>query len=345
MVGVGRTVCAEGRVSGSVISGFLLAGLRLPGAGVNTGDGEWQQHTARAQYDRFISRAESYELFERTLSGRGDESLGLRLGTWFPTCSAGPLPMFMAHAATLREGFGRLARYSSLLADDTGVALVLEGRDATLYLRKLASSSPWVQRISEELSFVALYTYLRQLVPASELRQVSFTHGPPGNAPAYNQFLGGEVRFGMPTASLTFPARLLDAMSPQRDPNLDAMLQVIVERYMEAQDEATSVTEQAKTILLRHNAPQRVPLATVADALNMSRRSLQRKLAAERTTYGAVVHNAAGQVAMRLLEQERKCFKEASFLMGFEDPNSFYRALRRWTGLSASAIRARAFRP
>lgn len=60
----------------------------------------------------------------------------------------------------------------------------------------------------------------------------------------------------------------------------------------------------------------------------MSVRTLNRTLAAEGTTYRALLDQLRHELATRHLADDRISIAEVAFLLGF----SFYRAFKRWTG-------------
>ncbi|MEO0497373.1 MAG: AraC family transcriptional regulator ligand-binding domain-containing protein [Pseudomonadota bacterium] len=72
----------------------------------------------------------------------------------------------------------------------------------------------------------------------------------------------------------------------------------------------------------------------VARELAMSRRTLQRRLADEGTTWLEVLNDAREALAKHYLTASAYGATEVSFLLGFEDPNSFFRAFKRWENTS-----------
>jgi AraC-like DNA-binding protein len=76
-----------------------------------------------------------------------------------------------------------------------------------------------------------------------------------------------------------------------------------------------------------------------ARALNMSRRTLQRRLAEEGTSFTEVLDETRRQVALRYVGNSRMPLKEVCYLVGFSEPSNFTRAFRRWTGKAPSDYR------
>ena len=79
----------------------------------------------------------------------------------------------------------------------------------------------------------------------------------------------------------------------------------------------------------------------MARELNMSRRTLQRKLAETNTTYQKLVDDTRRDLALRYMEDPGKSITDVTFLVGFSGQSAFTRAFRRWTGMSPTLFRER----
>jgi AraC-like DNA-binding protein len=78
---------------------------------------------------------------------------------------------------------------------------------------------------------------------------------------------------------------------------------------------------------------------SIADALHLSRRSLQRRLKEEGTSYTQVLDETRRQLAAQYVRHSRLSINEITYLLGFSEPSNFSRAFRRWTGASPTAYR------
>jgi AraC-like DNA-binding protein len=84
---------------------------------------------------------------------------------------------------------------------------------------------------------------------------------------------------------------------------------------------------------------QRPSLSAIGKDLAMSTRALQRLLKEHGTSYRALLDEVRNERAMTYLRATEYSDGEVAFLLGFEDPNSFYRAFRAWNGMSPSEFR------
>ena len=77
----------------------------------------------------------------------------------------------------------------------------------------------------------------------------------------------------------------------------------------------------------------------VAEALHLSVRNLQRKLAAHGTSLARLREEARRELANQYVRNSRLSVGEITYLLGFAEPASFTRAFHRWYGMSPSACR------
>jgi AraC-like DNA-binding protein len=80
-------------------------------------------------------------------------------------------------------------------------------------------------------------------------------------------------------------------------------------------------------------------VSNVASRLGMSSRSLQRKLGAVGTSFQTELQIIRTRLAEHYLRGTDHSSAEISFLLGYDDPNSFIRAFHSWTGTTPEAMR------
>ena len=72
----------------------------------------------------------------------------------------------------------------------------------------------------------------------------------------------------------------------------------------------------------------------VAKQLGMSARSLQRRLADEGTGYNDLLTEIRAEFAKRYLSRKTVSASEVAYLLGFTEPPAFFKAFKRWTGMT-----------
>jgi len=105
------------------------------------------------------------------------------------------------------------------------------------------------------------------------------------------------------------------------------------ERLSELDESATTV-DRVRAALL--GTPS---VAAVSQRLGTSKRTLQRRLGREARSFQEVLNDTREDLARHYLRNTRLTGAEISFLLGFEDPNSFFRAFHTWTGETPAEVR------
>ena len=94
-------------------------------------------------------------------------------------------------------------------------------------------------------------------------------------------------------------------------------------------------TNKVRQILLAGDL-SRLRADAVAHQLGMSGTTLRRRLKADHTSYQRLLDNARQRRCESLIEDTWMPGKCVADKLGYLEVNSFYRAFRRWTGLSYS---------
>ena len=100
-----------------------------------------------------------------------------------------------------------------------------------------------------------------------------------------------------------------------------------------------SIVMLVKSTLVEMLPTGQVTEELVANALNMSLRTLQRKLSEEGTTFGAIYQSLRQEMAQQYIHDSQMSMTEIAYLLGFSEQSNFTRAFRRWYGISPSDAR------
>lgn len=80
-------------------------------------------------------------------------------------------------------------------------------------------------------------------------------------------------------------------------------------------------------------------IEAVANRLNCSGRTLQRRLYERNLTYQQLVDNVRKEIAVSMLQANGESIENIALKTGFNDGSAFHRAFKRWTGLSPGQFR------
>lgn len=78
---------------------------------------------------------------------------------------------------------------------------------------------------------------------------------------------------------------------------------------------------------------------SIAGEVNISLRSMQRKLKEEGNSFNGLFDNTRHELAMYYIRETHRHLGEIAYLLGFSEPSSFTRAFRRWMGVTPQEFR------
>jgi AraC-like DNA-binding protein len=173
---------------------------------------------------------------------------------------------------------------------------------------------------------------------------VSFTHAAPADISEHIRVFGPDVEFGAATNSARFDAALLTLPVPNADVSLYPVLQQHAEQLLQAKLRAqgdVGIVDQVRTSIANNLARDRARLATIAEELNLSPRTLQRKLADAGASFQQALDLTRRDLAQRYLLQHDLGLADIAFLLGFQEQSAFNHAFKEWTGQSPGNYRER----
>jgi AraC-like DNA-binding protein len=268
-----------------------------------------------------------------------DPAIGLKLPGLIPKEQHHPVTIAAQHARTFRDALQRFARYKLLIC----------GEEMRLTERKEECIVEFTRLLSREfappLLVDAVFASTLEIgrcgtgQPLHPLR-VELKRNP-ADREIHEAHYGCRVKFKAPRNAIVFWTADLDRPFTSYNAELLAMLGGQLERELaERKVWQTTVAARVKWILLRLLGGQSADLGEVAKDLGMSNRTLQRRITSEGTSFRQLVRDARYELAKHYLLDPSLDLAETAYLLGYEDPNSFFRAFREWEGTTPSEWRA-----
>ena len=284
-----------------------------------------------------LTTEQYFDLFRAIGKEADDPLLPLRIGQSFSVEAFDP-PIFASLCSPdLNTALGRLSHYKPLIAP---MRLHVDvGQDSTTMHVEWTdiTSAPPMEVLGVELVF---FVQLARIATRAEIRPLKVT-SPAALEPAkpYTEYFGVPVRVGT-KAELVFSAG--DAARPFLTAN-EGMWQFFepeLRRRLSELDEAATTSMRVQGALLELLPSGRGTATEVARKLGASTRSLQRHLKQEGETFRTVLNRTREELARYYLKSSAMTGQDISFLLGFGDPNSFYRAFHSWTGETPEQARS-----
>ncbi len=283
-----------------------------------------------------ISHHEFNRLWQALADEAAPESVVLECARKLSIEAFSPPLFAMVCCPNIRHAAGRIARYKPLIGPiNLGVETTADG-GVMLIPRWPAGLEPNIHLGFMELLFwVALprLTTRRHIIPtqvtAPEL---------PAEPELYRQYIGVSVSKGA-RWSISFSKKDADRPFLTANESIWEFFEPSLRARLYDLDHTASTAERVSASLREMLPAGEDNIDAVAQRLSMSKRTLQRRLSKEQTSFQDVLQDTRRSLACHYLKESDLPSSEVAFLLGYSDPNSFYRAFKSWTGKTPEAMR------
>ena len=260
----------------------------------------------------------------------GDVDLGLKAGRRTHLGENGPLEFAMHTAATVREGIAIASRHAHLFSDALEPKLEIDGNRALI---RLDNKLQW-PRVCADFT-LSIWYHLHtsvQLADAPEI-EVWFAHERPADVSEYERVFGrSKLRFGAPCYGFAFDAEFADIPLTSADASLHSVHCEHLESLRLGPRDDRGFAPRVRELVASELRRGRPTASKVARQLQISRRTLVRKLGQEGTSFKAQLDGLRCQLALGFVASQQLPLAKISALLGFTSVSVFHRAFRRWTG-------------
>lgn len=297
--------------------------------------------TTLAQESERITGEQLQAFLANLIITTDDPLFGLKSGAFVEPSSYSVLGYITMTCATLEQALARIQPYEKLVGD-MGVtsinyqskqlcinwhcAYTVENVREQMVDNVFASWLAYVRWLSGQ-DLGPLEVHLQRAAPAPEL----IHH--------YQQVFSCPVLFSQPSNSLILPREYLDIPLRQPDHNLLKTLELHAAGQVSALGDTHSFSVQVKDIIRILLSKGITRKDMVAGQLNMSERTLQRKLQQEQTSYQKLLDEARLSLAQQYLIETQLAVDDIAMLLGFSETRSFFRSFKLWTGQTPNVYR------
>jgi len=311
----------------------------------------WDVHASALLRGSGLSRAElgrpgatlpvptMVSLVERARALTREPALGIYFGLQMRISWHGYLGLAAMASQNVRQALELATRFLPTRTGAIALHLEVAGRTASLELHEGADFGP-----ARDAIVLAVIVGIWQLGCALTGRQLDGTVDVAMAEPPYfarfRAMTPSAIRFDRPAHRLVFAAETLELPFPTADPVALALTREQCERELDALGFTGPLRARVTALALHAGGGVRT-IAEVAAQLQLSTRTLKRRLAESGTTYSALLDRERKRRALALLKTTSLTIDDVAERLGYSDVANFGRAFRRWTGRTPASVRAR----
>lgn len=277
-------------------------------------------------------------LIENLILALPDEPApGFELGLRYSVSTFGTWGFTLRTSRSVREAIERALRYIALSTAYCAFSSAIEG-DRFVVCADPSRIPVQLRQFLLERDLGTALNLMRELqLTGRVVRHLEFT-GPDGEAAdRIRQLSGLPVRCGEPRNAVVMDLKEATTPLPTYDEHLVRVLEDQCRQLLERRQIAGIAGRVRQQLLGGLGLVS--GLDEVARALNLSSRSLRRRLEDEGTSFRNLVEDTRRQLAEQMLGTTDMKLDELAVHLGYADTASFTRAFRRWHGISPGQYR------
>jgi AraC-like DNA-binding protein len=271
-----------------------------------------------------------------------DPALALHFGEAIDMADLSIIGLIAFASETFVEAMTQINRFHRVGADIEGspggdmTVVKREGSQVWLVdVRKVPSDFPEMT----EAYFARSITGIKRIVDIPVVKAIRFVHAAPPYSAEYDRIFGAPITFESGMNATLIDEFWLTFKNPLASRYAFGALSDKAEtllKELEASDTVRALVERLLMPLL-HTGD--AGMVAVADKMEISAKTLARRLKNEGVTFEKVLDDLRRKLALDYLAGKKVSVNETAYLVGFSDAATFSRAFKRWTGTNPSALR------
>lgn len=284
---------------------------------------------------KLVDIAHYQALYRYASNALNVKNLGFQYGQHMHTDRWGVLGQIVFTSPTIEIALANQRRYQSIAGSLGTPSYTLENNLVTL---KWTAAVDGSEQLAEEL-ITSWIEFARRLTSQqTSPYQVFFSHSCLTSPTEYQDYFNCPVTFEHQFTGIIISADLLQQPSSGANLELNKTLSKYADLLLTEHSiqNPIEVTTDFIATKLPHNKPS---LQNLAEYLNTSERTLQRRLSELNTSFSELVDKVKQDIAINYLTHSQLSLNAIAELLGFSELSAFNRAFKRWQHTSPAKFR------
>jgi AraC-like DNA-binding protein len=280
------------------------------------------------------------DLMELLSTQLNDPHVGLAFAQAVPKGAYGVAEFLVRAAPTLQPAFENFTRFNGLIAPSQTFKFDVQD-DAQLHHFCTQRPGALGRHLNEYTTAITKRT-LVAMAPSAKLLRAWFVTPRPASLDALHAAFGDDVTFSFeqPTSGFSVPLELLGRTVEGGDPALGAFLEEHATQALASRPRQDDLIDKLRHFIRDAVKAGEPNVERLATRLNMSARTLQRRLSDLKTSFQEVLDDVRFDLARAYLRDVRLDVSQVAYLLGYSELRAFDRAFKRWAGRSPGEWRA-----
>jgi len=262
-------------------------------------------------------------------------ALGLQIGRYIKVEHCGVLGYLFRTSRNLGEALHCFKRFQRLIY--AGSQAEIKHINSETFSVEWDPDFGYSSQLSDELLLSSMTNITREIIQPHALNLVQVTFTQPiieKNLTIYESFFGCPVLPKQRKLSISFQVSDLSSPIQYEDPNLHSLLGKQAEELLSHLPEDDMFIVELRDTVIRCLHEGHADAAVVANQLNISVRTLHRRLKDKKRVYREVLKDIRKSMALKYLSDRKLTLAEVALLLGYSEQSTFSRAFSSWHGKS-----------
>lgn len=237
------------------------------------------------------------------------------------------------NSASVEEALNNAIRYFGLVSNVSTLSLEAHKEQAEFIWTYAETGNP----IPRSMIDGGVFSWFRMLDKALggqlAIKAAYFQYEQPTDMSDYYRVLRAPVHFSQSSNAIIFDAALLSKPLLGSDPTLKMLMEQHALALHERIPKSSAFLGEFSTVMQTNLATGNSSMESAAKCLNMSSKTLQRRLKAENTVFTDELSTLRKNLSISYLRQSFSLI-EITFLLGYSEQSVFNRAFKAWFGVS-----------
>lgn len=289
-----------------------------------------------------IDKDDYYAVLQRIIKAVDIDGFGLRVGHKFSVGDYGVLGYAFLSSPTLVSAIKTFFRYQTIVGNGAMFEEAINLKESSVVITaKSHLLEPALNRYEVEASFgqwAKTADSISMNGASLQFTRVNFEFSKPSYASMYDQIFNCPLYFGQPENQIIFDRDTLDQRFTMANEITASLCENQCQEILRSLKKQGGLVEDVRRIII--NKPGEItPPEEIAVQLNMSYRTLRRRLSAEGVSFKQIHKEVVMTLATSYLRQTDLSTQEIAFLVGYSEVANFHRAFKIWFNQTPGAYR------
>ena len=280
----------------------------------------------------------AHEILESAVTMSGDTTLAIKIGNGLDLGKYGTYGFALMSCSDMGAALELFLRYGQTFIQSSSWHRSVSKDGVTLRLQQNTGTS-YQKMLVTELAFSQLHLASKLLVanPAEGVR-VHFSYSKPAHFRVYEQNWPFPMEFDQEHTQIFMSDQWLRQRVRTGDPATNVLFSQQCEELVSGMTEVDETTAIVRRLLI-HSAGKFLTISEVAEQLNVTERTLRRRLAAEGTDFRTIFDDIKSTLAKNYLRKTSLSVLEIADLLNYAEATNFHRAFQRWNSTTPTDYR------